>query len=64
MGLSLGHIIVLLFIILIMFGAGKLPHIMGDLGKGLRKFKEGVKGELPDDDVKQEVLPPKDKKGE
>ena len=45
MGLSFGHILVLLLIVLVVFGAGKLPNIMGDLGKGLRNFKEGLKGE-------------------
>lgn len=54
MGLSLGHIIVVLLIVLVLFGAGKLPQIMGDLGKGLRNFKDGIKGE---DDKK---LPPPD----
>jgi len=44
MGLSLGHIIVLLLIVFVLFGAGKLPHVMGDLGKGLRNFKNGLNG--------------------
>lgn len=43
MGLSFGHIILLLVIVLVVFGAGKLPQVMGDLGKGLRAFKEGMK---------------------
>jgi len=64
MGLSFGHIIIVLLIVLVLFGAGKLPAVMGDLGKGLRNFKDGIKGEPLSDD-KQEVLPPSsDKKGE
>lgn len=43
MGLSFGHILLLLVIVLVVFGAGKLPQVMGDLGKGLRAFKDGVK---------------------
>lgn len=54
MGLSIGHIIVVLLIILVVFGAGKLPKVMGDLGKGLRNFKDGLKGEGDDKDK----LPP------
>ncbi|HEX2858699.1 MAG TPA: twin-arginine translocase TatA/TatE family subunit [Alphaproteobacteria bacterium] len=45
-GLSLGHIIIILVIVLIFFGVGKLPNVMGDLGKGVKAFKEGM-GEGP-----------------
>lgn len=48
MGLSFGHILLLLVVVLVLFGAGKLPNVMGDLGKGLRNFKEGLKGEGDD----------------
>lgn len=66
MGLSIGHIVVVLLLVLVLFGAGKLPRVMGDLGKGLRNFKDGLKGlDGPEDEKsKQEVLPPADKKGE
>ena len=42
MGLSLGHLIVVLVIVLVLFGAGRLPRMMGDLGRGIRNFKEGL----------------------
>jgi sec-independent protein translocase protein TatA len=42
MGLSLTHIILLLVVVLIFVGAGKLPQVMGDLGKGMRNFKAGL----------------------
>ncbi len=44
MGLSFAHILVVLLIVFVLFGAGKLPQVMGDLGKGLRSFKDGLKG--------------------
>ena len=44
MGLSFGHILIVLVVVLVLFGAGKLPGVMGDLGKGLRNFKDGLKG--------------------
>ena len=44
MGISFGHILVVLVLVLVLFGAGKLPSVMGDLGKGLRNFKDGLKG--------------------
>lgn len=63
MGLSFGHILVVLLLVLVLFGAGKLPKVMGDLGKGLRNFKDGLKGEGDTaQNDKQEILPPNDKK--
>lgn len=50
MGFSFGHLILLLIIVLVVFGVGKLPKVMGDLGKGIRAFKDGIKdGEKNDD---------------
>jgi sec-independent protein translocase protein TatA len=44
---GLGHweIILILVIILILFGAGKLPKVAGDIAKGIKSFKEGMKEE-------------------
>jgi sec-independent protein translocase protein TatA len=39
---------VVLAIILIVFGAGKLPRVMGDFAKGIKNFKAGMKD---DDDL-------------
>lgn len=45
---SIWHWIVVLLIVLLLFGAGKLPKVMGDLAKGIKNFKSGLKDE---DDV-------------
>ena len=42
-GLGTQELIIILVLVLIIFGAGKLPQVGGALGKGLRNFKEGVK---------------------
>ena len=42
MGMSIGQLLVILLIILVLFGAGKLPHVMSELGKGLKSFKSGM----------------------
>ena len=42
-GLGPMELIVVLVIILIVFGAGKLPDIASGLGKGIRDFKKGMK---------------------
>jgi sec-independent protein translocase protein TatA len=44
-GFSLTHWLVVLAIVLILFGAGKLPQVMGDLAKGIKTFKAGMKEE-------------------
>jgi sec-independent protein translocase protein TatA len=42
-GLGTTELIIILILVLIIFGAGKLPQIGGALGKGLRNFKDGIK---------------------
>ncbi len=49
MSLGFTELILILVIVLVLFGAGKLPRVMGDLGKGLRSFKEGLKDETKGD---------------
>lgn len=43
MGLGFGEMAVLLAIVLVIFGAGKLPSAMSDIAKGVRAFKSGLK---------------------
>ena len=33
----------IVLVVLLLFGAGKLPSVMGDLAKGVRNFKKGLK---------------------
>ncbi len=49
MGLSFWHLLIVLAVILIVFGAGKLPNVMGDLGKGIRSFKKGLEDDKDDE---------------
>lgn len=39
------HWLVVLAIVLVLFGAGKLPRVMGDFAKGIKAFKAGMKEE-------------------
>ena len=56
---SLMHWIVVLAIILILFGAGKLPRVMGDFAKGIKAFKAGMKEEdEPEAAAPAQVPPP------
>ena len=58
-GLGPTELIIVLVIILVVFGAGKLPDIASGLGKGIRDFKKGVQ------DLEEEGSGPsgKEKKG-
>jgi sec-independent protein translocase protein TatA len=57
MGLSIWHILLVLLVVLVLFGAGKLPQVMGDLGKGIKSFKAGM-----NEDKKPEQLSDKSDK--
>ena len=39
------QIVLILVIVLIIFGAGKLPRVAGDLAKGIKNFKKGMNDE-------------------
>ncbi len=44
-GLGTTELIIVLVIVLVIFGAGKLPEVGGALGKGIRNFRRATKGE-------------------
>ena len=53
-GLGMTELMIILVIVLIIFGAGKLPEIGSGLGKGMRNFKRSVSGEGDDDHLEEE----------
>ena len=48
MGMSIWHLLLILIVVFVVFGAGKLPRVMGDMGKGIRALRDGMKEETPD----------------
>ena len=38
------ELVIILVIVVILFGVGKLPKVLGQMGKGVKAFKEGVQG--------------------
>lgn len=53
-GIGTQEIIFIVLIVLLFFGGKKIPELMKGLGKGVRSFKEGVKGVENDLDIKNE----------
>lgn len=45
MSIGIWQLVLILLIVLLIFGAGKLPRVMGDVGKGVRSMREGLKGD-------------------
>jgi sec-independent protein translocase protein TatA len=56
-GLGSTELIIILVLVLVIFGAGKLPEIGGALGKGIRSFRKGVS-----DPQEIDITPKKDEK--
>ena len=49
---SIWQLLIVLVIVLLLFGRGKIPQLMGDMAKGIKSFKRGMKNE--DEDNKEE----------
>lgn len=47
------HLLFILLIVLIIFGPGKLPDLGRGLGKGIREFKDAIRGGASGDDQKK-----------
>ncbi|WP_311028237.1 twin-arginine translocase TatA/TatE family subunit [Mesorhizobium koreense] len=48
---SIWHWMIVLVILLLLFGRGKIPDLMGDVAKGIKSFKKGMSEDDADDAV-------------
>ncbi len=62
-GIGMTELLIILVIVLIIFGAGKLPEIGSGLGRGMRNFKRAVSGDADDDGNQAEKELPENGKG-
>jgi sec-independent protein translocase protein TatA len=57
---SIWHWIIVLIIVLLLFGKGKIPTLMGDMAKGIKSFKKNMSDEenasTPDSDNKDSSI--------
>lgn len=42
---SIWHWLIVLVVVLLLFGRGKIPELMGDMAKGIKSFKKGMADE-------------------
>ena len=52
-GLGMQEILVIALIVLLLFGGKKIPELMRGIGKGVKSFKDGVKG--VEDELKTDI---------
>jgi len=50
---SMGHWLIVLAVIVLLFGAKKIPELAKGLGRGIKDFKEAVKEDEKTDDTKE-----------
>ena len=53
-----GEIIIIALVVLLLFGGKKIPELMRGIGKGVKSFKDGVKG------IEEDINKDEPKKGE
>lgn len=53
------ELLIVLVIVVLLFGPGRLSKIMGELGKGLRSFKESMTSEENSDSASETKVTPK-----
>lgn len=52
MGLSVWQILIVVLLLVLLFGRGKISELMGDMAKGIKSFKKGM-AEDPDEEAKR-----------
>lgn len=52
-GLGTGELVIIVLIVILLFGGKKIPELMKGIGKGVKSFKEGVKG--IEDDINADI---------
>lgn len=53
-GIGMQEILLIALVVLLFFGGKKIPELMKGIGKGVRSFKEGMNGDEPKDEPKDD----------
>lgn len=54
---SIWHWLVVLLVVLLLFGSGKISGLMGDLANGIKSFKKNIKDDQPDASLAESAPP-------
>ena len=57
-GLSIWHWLIVLVVVMLLFGTGKVSNLMGEFGKGIKTFKQNVSSEDDEKKTKDEAMSP------
>ena len=55
MGLSFWQIAVVVILVVLLFGRGKISSLMGDVAKGIKSFKKGMATDPVEDDAQKNI---------
>lgn len=56
MGLSIWQLLIIALVVLVLFGRGRISEMMGDFGKGIKSFKQGMNEEdQPSSDATRQI---------
>ena len=55
LGLGPVELLIILVIIIVLFGPGRLGKVLGELGTGLRSFKDGLSGDKKEEPAKDKT---------
>ena len=54
-GFGITELLIVLVIVLVLFGVGRISKIAGEMGTGIRAFKEGLQGSEGEEGAEEEV---------
>jgi sec-independent protein translocase protein TatA len=52
---SIWHLAIVLVVVILMFGAGRIPTLMGDMAKGVKAFKKGLNDDTAEVPAKEPI---------
>ena len=52
MSIGFWQIAIVVILVVLLFGRGKISSLMGDVAKGIKSFKKGMSTDISDDDTK------------
>ncbi len=62
--MSIWHWLIVLIVVLLVFGSGKISTLMGDLAKGIKIFKKNIAEDETPSSQSKTILPDVDNKGD